>query len=166
MGVPLDVVIAPATSPADMAAAAELMRAYAASLGVDLAFQDFSAELATLPGKYAPPRGALLIARDAGGEPVGCVALRPLGDDGGCEMKRLYVAPEGRGVGLGRRLAQAIIAEARSLGCREMRLDTLPSMRGAIALYRSLGFVATAPYYDTPIAGTVFLRLDLGARRP
>jgi ribosomal protein S18 acetylase RimI-like enzyme len=161
MIMPREVVVASATSAADFVAVADLMRAYAASLGIDLGFQGFEEELASLPGKYAPPTGALLVAR-SGRKIVGCVGLRPLGDDGCCEMKRLYVAPEGRGLGLGRRLAEAIIAEARRLGYREMRLDTLPSMQGAIALYRTLGFADMEPYYATLIQGTVFLRLDLG----
>ncbi|MEZ5817173.1 MAG: GNAT family N-acetyltransferase [Hyphomicrobiaceae bacterium] len=155
--------IARARSPADVAAVAVLFRAYAASLDVDLAYQDFEAELASLPGMYAPPRGALLLARDEAGAPLGCVALRPLQSPGSCEMKRLYVAPEGRGVGLGRRLAEAIVEDARRLGYREMRLDSLPTMSSAIALYRRLGFVETAPYYATPVAGTVFMALDLAS---
>ena len=141
------------------------MRAYAASLGIDLGFQGFEDELASLPGKYAPPTGALLLARSAG-KALGCVALRQLDADGRCEMKRLYVTPGGRGLGLGRRLAEAVIAEAQHLGYREMCLDTLRSMQRAIALYRSLGFVETGAYYATPIAGTAFLRLDLGRRVP
>lgn len=145
-----------AAAPDDIAAIAGLFRAYAASLPVDLGYQDFEAELAALPGKYAAPAGALLIARDAAGAPLGCVALRPMAD-GCCEMKRLYVAPAGRGLGLGRALAEAICAEARRLGYREIRLDTLPTMTEAQGLYARLGFVPTAPYYDTPVAGTRFL---------
>lgn len=160
-----DVVIGPATSAADLAAVADLMRAYADWIDIDLGFQGFEAELASLPGKYAPPTGALLLARLADGAAVGCVALRSLSEAGCCEMKRLYVLPEGRGLGLGRRLAEAIVAEARRIGYREMRLDTLPSMQGALAIYGSLGFVETGPYYETPVAETVFLRLDIGARQ-
>lgn len=145
-----------AAGPDDLAAIAGLFRAYAASLPVDLGYQDFEAELAALPGKYAPPAGALLIARDGAGAPLGCVALRPMAD-GCCEMKRLYVAPAGRGLGLGRALAEAICAEARRRGYREIRLDTLPTMTEAQGLYARLGFVPTAPYYDTPVAGTRFL---------
>ncbi len=142
---------------------AELFRAYAASLDVDLAYQDFAAELAGLPGKYAPPRGVLLLARDAARRPAGCVALRPMGADGVCEMKRLYVAPSARGSGLGRALVDAAIDAATRLRYREMRLDTLPSMGTAQALYEAVGFVPAAPYYDTPIAGTLFLSLRLPA---
>lgn len=155
-----EILIAPARDAGAVEAAAGLFRAYAAALPVDLAYQNFADELAGLPGAYAPPRGALLLARRADGTALGCVALKPL-SAGACEMKRLYVAPEGRGSGLGRRLVEAIIADGRRLGYREIRLDTLPSMRGAFALYRSLGFAPTAPYYETPIAGTLFLTRSL-----
>jgi ribosomal protein S18 acetylase RimI-like enzyme len=128
---------------------------------IDLGYQGFGGELASLPGKYAPPAGALLIARDASGAALGCVAMRPPDDEGVCEMKRLYVAPEGRGLGLGNALARAIIEAARAAGYREMRLDALASMHAAQALYRALGFSEIAPYYDTPIAGTVFMALKL-----
>lgn len=155
--------IAPACAPADLAAVAELFRAYAASLPVDLGYQDFDLELAALPGKYAPPAGVLLLARDGAGAPLGCVALRPLAADGACEMKRLYVDPAARGSGLGRRLARRIVEAARGLGYRELRLDTLPSMSAALTLYVELGFVETAPYYAPTPDGTVFLALDLDA---
>jgi GNAT superfamily N-acetyltransferase len=134
-----------------------LFDAYAASLGIDLSFQDFAAEMATMPGKYAPPAGELLLARDAHGEAIGCVGLRPLPTDGCCEMKRLYVSPHGRGLGLGKALVEAIIGEARRIGYREIRLDTLPTMSEAVAVYRRAGFVPIEPYYDTPIVGTTFL---------
>ncbi|MBV9788085.1 MAG: GNAT family N-acetyltransferase [Chloroflexi bacterium] len=153
--------IYPARSSSDRAAVARLFEAYAASLGIDLSFQDFAAELAALPGKYAPPTGELLLARDEHAAPLGCVGLRPLEPDGCCEMKRLYVAPLGRGLGLGRALVAAIIAEAVRIGYREMRLDTLPSMTEAIALYHKAGFVPIDPYYHTPIAGTLFLARSL-----
>ena len=150
----------------DIAAVADLFRAYAASLEIELSYQDFDTELATLPGKYAPPEGELFLVRDpVAGKAIGCAALRPLAEDGVCEMKRLYVAPDGRGQGLGRRLAEAVIAAARRAGYREMRLDTLPSMIPAYTLYRQCGFEAMEAYYDTPIAGTVFMRRRLeGAR--
>lgn len=157
--------IAPARTAADLADVADLFRAYAAALPVDLAYQDFAAELATLPGRYAPPGGALLLARATDGPALGCVALRALGG-GACEMKRLYVAPRGRGLGLGRRLAEAAIAAAEAAGHREMRLDTLPSMAAAQGLYRALGFEPVAPYYATPVAGTLFLARPLGGGRP
>lgn len=146
----------------DLAAVAALFRAYAASLDVDLAYQGFEAELAGLPGKYTPPEGALLLARLPNSTPVGCVALRSMDLAGSAEMKRLYVAPDARGTGLGRRLVEAVVQEAHRLGYREIRLDTLPSMDDAQALYRRFGFEETPPYYDTPVAGTVFLRLMLG----
>lgn len=127
---------------ADRAAIVALLREYEAGLGVSLCFQDFEAEIARLPGDYAPPKGNMLLARDAGdGTLVGCVALRPVaGAPGPCEMKRLYVRPVARGSGLGRQLASAALAEARSLGYRRICLDTLPAMREAQTLYRSLGF--------------------------
>lgn len=112
-----------------------------------------------MPGAYAPPGGALLLAR--GPDPLGCVALRPLPEAGRCEMKRLYVAPRARGLGLGGALLAAIIGEARRIGYREIRLDTLPTMIAAQAMYRAAGFIATEAYYATPVAGTVFLRLVL-----
>jgi ribosomal protein S18 acetylase RimI-like enzyme len=148
----------PIHTPADFADVVRLFHAYAASLPVDLSYQDFAGEVAALPGSYAPPRGRILIARDARGTAVGCVALRPIAPDGTCEMKRLYVAPEARGQGLGARLVEAIVGEAEAIGYREMRLDTLPTMTGAIALYRRMGFAPMAPYYDTPIVGTLFMR--------
>jgi len=152
--------IAPA-GPGDIAAARALFEAYAASLPIDLDYQDFAGELTGLPGKYAPPRGALLLARDGLGEGVGCAALRPLAEPEYCEMKRLYVRPALRGTGLGRRLAQAIIGQAREIGYRAMRLDTLASMEGARSLYRSLGFVSVDAYYAPTPAGTVFMELSL-----
>ena len=150
-----------ASYPTDLPTIIQLFRAYAASLPIDLGYQNFDGELASLPGKYAPPTGALLIARDANGEPLGCVAMRPLDEPGVGEMKRLYVAPAGRGRGLGRALAQAIIEAARAAGYREMRLDTLASMTQAQALYRALGFSEIGAYYDTPIENTVFMSLTL-----
>lgn len=147
--------IAPAAA-ADLPEVAGLFRAYAASLPIDLGYQDFEAELAGLPGKYAPPKGALLIARAPDGASLGCVALRSLPEAGVCEMKRLYVAPAARGAGLGRALAEAITAEAARLAYAEIRLDTLPTMASAIGLYEALGFRPIGAYYDTPIPETVF----------
>jgi ribosomal protein S18 acetylase RimI-like enzyme len=150
-----------ARSTADLAAITRLFEAYAASIGVDLAYQDFATELATLPGKYAPPAGTLLLARNAAGEPLGCIALRPIAPAGCCEMKRLYVVPAARGLRLGRALVDAVIREAERIGYAEMRLDTLPTMTEAIALYRAAGFAPIAPYYDTPIVGTLFFARPL-----
>jgi ribosomal protein S18 acetylase RimI-like enzyme len=153
----MTVTISAVRTAGEVAAVASLFRAYAESLPVDLAYQDFATELAGLPGKYAAPGGALLMARNATGDPLGCVALRPMDAPGRCEMKRLYVAPAGRGLGLGRALMEAICAEARRLGYREICLDTLPSMSEAIALYSRSGFTRIEPYYDTPVTGTLFL---------
>lgn len=150
--------IAPATSEDQIATARRLFREYEASLGIELTFQGFAQEVAGLPGAYAPPGGRLLLA--TGAEPAGCVALRPLGG-GICEMKRLYVRPTARGARLGRRLAETVIREARAIGYARMRLDTLPSMKEAFALYQTLGFREIAPYYATPIVGTRFMELSL-----
>ena len=149
--------IRPVRNAEDLSATVGLFRAYAASLGIDLTYQDFEAELAGMPGKYAPPQGELLLARGAGDAPIGCVALRAVAPDGCCEMKRLYVSPEARGSGLGRVLVEAVIEAAKGNGYRELRLDTLPDMIEAQALYERLGFARIAPYYDTPIVGTVFM---------
>jgi ribosomal protein S18 acetylase RimI-like enzyme len=133
----------------------ELFREYVAGVGIDLAFQGFEDEVATLPGRYAPPSGRLLLAVAESG-PAGCVALRDLGD-GVCEMKRLYVRPAFRGGGAGRMLAEAVIAEGRAAGYREIRLDTLPSMGRAIALYEALGFCPVEPYTVNLVPGARFL---------
>lgn len=150
--------IAPVRTPSDLAATIELFRAYADSLPIDLGYQDFEGEMAAMPGKYAPPRGELLLARASDGTATGCVGLRPIAPDDVCEMKRLYVAPAGRGARLGERLVADVIAVAERAGYREMRLDTLPTMSAAISLYRKFGFEEIAAYYDTPIAGTIFMR--------
>jgi GNAT superfamily N-acetyltransferase len=136
-----------------------LFEEYQAALGVDLGFQDFENELATLPGQYAAPTGRLLLA-SADGLVAGCVALRPLSGDA-CEMKRLFVRPAFRASGVGRMLAERVIAEARSIGYRRMCLDTLPSMGRAQQLYDALGFREVAPYRYNPVDGTKYLSLDL-----
>ena len=137
-----------------------LFRAYADWLAVDLCFQDFERELADLPGCYAPPAGRLLIAR-VGGEVAGCVGLRPL-EPSVCEMKRLWVEPGFAGRGIGRALAEAVVAAARTIGYERMRLDTLPDrMPAAQHLYASLGFREIPPYYDNPLPGVVMLEREL-----
>ena len=136
-----------------------MMREYIEWIALDLAFQEIDAELDGLPGDYAPPRGVLLVA--AGGDRyAGMIALRPF-DTRICEMKRLFIRPEARGLGLARRLIDALLAEARRLGYAEIRLDTLPMMGAAQALYEAMGFVDMPAYYDTPIAGTRFMRKAL-----
>jgi len=132
---------------------------YAASLGFDLGFQDFERELACLPGDYAPPEGGLFLAL-CGQESAGCAALHQL-SAGICEMKRLYVRPTYRGLHIGRTLAEAVVHEARQIGYARMRLDTVPGMRRAQELYRSLGFQEIEAYRYNPIPGTRYLELVL-----
>lgn len=139
--------------------ARELFGEYASGLGVDLCFQNFDAELNTLPGEYGGEHGRLLLAFE-GDEPLGCVALRRI-DSGICEMKRLYVRPQGRGQRVGLALIERVLAEARQIGYKRLRLDTLPSMQRAIALYRSLGFVEIHAYRHNPVPGSLFLELEL-----
>jgi putative acetyltransferase len=148
-----------ADGSADFAAARALFEEYQQSLGFSLCFQNFDAELAGLPGAYAPPEGRLLLAF-SGDEPAGCIALRKIGEEI-CEMKRLWVRPAFRGTGLGRRLAESVMAEAGAIGYRRIRLDTLPSMAAAQALYLSLGFADIPPYNDHPIEGTRFMEATL-----
>lgn len=150
-------------TPALIESAREIFRDYAASLAIDLGFQDFDAELATLPGVYAPPHGTLLLAL-VDGEVAGCGALRPLpeaDDPNACEMKRLFVRRPFRRFGLGRRLAEALIEAGRQSGYSSMLLDTLDDMEAARELYASLGFVEVPPYYFNPVPGSHYLRVDL-----
>ena len=145
--------------PAEVAQARELFIEYAAESKLDLCFQGFEEELASLPGKYAPPRGSLLLARE--GEWIaGCGALRELEEDV-CEMKRLFVRPAFRGRGAGKLLAQELVEEARRIGYAAMRLDTLAPMRAALTLYDALGFRRIPAYYANPLPEVVYLELKL-----
>ncbi|HEV2400743.1 MAG TPA: GNAT family N-acetyltransferase [Candidatus Sulfotelmatobacter sp.] len=149
-----------AQTPAQIGHARELFLEYAQSLGFSLCFQNFDRELANLPGDYAPPEGRLLLA-EYDGQLAGCVALHKL-DDGICEMKRLYLRPQFRGKGLGGILAHRIISDARLVGYKRMRLDTVePVMKDAVAMYRRLGFREIAPYCENPIAGALYMELLL-----
>lgn len=150
-----------ATTSEEFETARRLFREYQQGLGIDLCFQSFDRELEALPEMYGHPRGALFLAtRSTDGETAGCAGLRQL-EPAVCEMKRLYVRPSSRGHGLGRQLADALLADARKLGYARMRLDTLATMSEARALYRSLGFTEIPPYNDHPIEGTSFLELRL-----
>lgn len=151
-----------ASFPDDTETLRQLFREYADWLAVDLGFQGFEAELATLPGKYAPPTGAALLAERADNFILGCVAMRPL-DRQTCEMKRLYLRGEARGAGLGRKLATQVIQLARQAGYDRMVLDTLDHMQDALRLYARLGFQPIAAYYPNPVPGAVYLGLDLKA---
>ena len=170
--------IKPASTPQDLVHTKELFTAYANSLPISLTFQNFTAELASLPGLYAPPTGAIFLAfltpqsstslipsNQENSTPIGVIALRPLPNSSPrfkiCEMKRLYLSPASRGLGIAKNLVSEVIKEAKRLGYEEMRLDTLSSMVGARALYKSVGFVEVEKYYDTPIEGTMFLSLNL-----
>ena len=155
--------LTPAT-PALLQATREIFVEYAQSLGIDLCFQQFDNELAQLPGDYAPPQGALLLAL-VDGQVAGCGALRPLTDvdyANACEMKRLYVRPAYRKFGLGRLLAQALFDRGLQAGYSAMLLDTLDEMEAARGLYASLGFEEIPPYYFNPIAGAHYLKANLG----
>jgi ribosomal protein S18 acetylase RimI-like enzyme len=150
-------------SASELAATATIFKEYGDSLGIDLSFQGFEQELATLPGLYAAPRGTLLLAW-VEGELAGCCALRPIDDvdvANAAEMKRLYVRPAFRRFGLGRLLAEAVLDAARQMGYSSVLLDTLDDMEAARALYEELGFVEVPPYYHNPIAGSHYLRVDL-----
>ncbi len=151
------------TTPEPLAATRLIFQEYAQQLGVDLCFQDFESELASLPGDYAAPKGCLLLAM-ADGLIAGCCAMRPLDTvdyPNACEMKRLYVRAGFRRSGLGRQLAEAVLDAARVAGYRSVLLDTLSDMEAARALYEDLGFHSIPPYYHNPIAGAHYLRADL-----
>lgn len=159
---PLIQLVSPRTAK-DLDALRGIFREYAEGLGVDLCFQSFDQELASLPGDYAPPRGALLTAM-VDGALAGCCALRPLDSSdypNAAEMKRLYVRPAFRGLGLGRQLAEATLDAARQAGYTSVLLDTLDDMEAARALYEDLGFEAIPPYYHNPIRGAHYLKADL-----
>lgn len=165
-----DVEIVKARSERDLNDIIALFTAYTSWLNIDLTFQDFASEFANLPGKYALPTGELLLARRrSSGEPLGCIALRalqlPTSTDGHriCELKRLYVVPGARGTGAGKALVTNALGIARKIGYAEARLDTLPHMQSAIKLYEMFGFVECERYYETPLAGTRFMLVDLRA---
>jgi putative acetyltransferase len=157
--------ITEATTPADLEIVRSLFREYEAAIGVDLCFQGFEEELRTLPGKYAPPKGGLFIARIAG-VAAGCVALRPLDLPGVAELKRLYVRSSARGSGLGLALTQTALTRAREGGYAHVRLDTLPSMQKAQKLYRELGFREIEPYTFNPVPGVTYMQLELTEASP
>lgn len=148
--------IIPATTPSHIQTIRDLFREYEQFLQVDLCFQRFEEELATLPGRYAPPDGAVLLAF-ASGQTAGCVAMRPLAE-GVCEMKRLYVRPAYLGQGIGKKLALTVIERARAAGYARMRLDTLKKLAPAISLYTNLGFQKCPPYYENPLPGVVYMQ--------
>ncbi|NMM76010.1 GNAT family N-acetyltransferase [Acidovorax sp. SRB_24] len=157
------VTLMPPTDPEELDAVRTLFREYADSLGVDLGFQNFDAELGALPGEYAPPRGQLLLAR-VDGAVAGCCALRPLDNadyPNASEMKRLYVRKAFRGFGLGRQLAEAMLDAARQAGYACVLLDTLDDMESARALYTDLGFEDIPPYYHNPLPGSHYLKVDI-----
>jgi len=170
-------IISPTEFPRDREVVARLFTAYAKSLEIDLAFQNFELELCSLPGKYSTENGgALYLARISSSplttastseeasttsEVIGCAALRAFNASHICELKRLYIAPRSRGLGAGRKLLECVIARAKDLGYKEMLLDTLPSMVEARKMYEKYGFEECEKYYDSPIEGTKFMRLKL-----
>lgn len=139
--------------------ARSLILEYANSVGIDLCFQNFDQEIASLPGDYSPPNGALFIVSNRD-RPLGCVALRKISNET-CEMKRLYVKPDYRGRGIGRLLATSVIERARKIGYRTIRLDTLPSMKEAISMYFKMGFKTIEAYRPNPVSGILYLELEL-----
>ena len=157
--------VTPARGGGDLDLIRALFHDYAAALDVDLASQGFAAELATLPGTYAPPRGVLLLARDDGGGVLGCVGVRPFERPGACEIKRLYVRPNARRKGAGFALAAAAVAFAEAQAYREVLLDTLPQMTAAIGVYRALGFAPIPPYWNNVLPGILYFGRQIGPRR-
>ena len=156
-----NICIVSAAFPGDAGLVWKLFSEYVQTLGVDLAFQGFDTELAQLPGKYAPPSGDVLLARNDAGDALACVALRATAVRDTGEIKRLYVCPSARGQGLGRRMAEAIIGRARELGYANVVLDTLVGMEAARRLYAELGFRLIPPYYENPLPGTSYMALEL-----
>lgn len=148
--------IQPAETAPDLEQVRILIREYVAGLGLDLSFQGFHAEMAHLPGRYAPPGGTLLLARDPSGHPVGCAGVRPLNPPATCEMKRLYVRPGARATGLGRTLVHHALAFAAQAGYARILLDTMPGMTAAQTLYRAMGFTETTPYQPATVPGMLF----------
>jgi putative acetyltransferase len=148
-----------ATTPSHIQSIRDLFREYETFLQVDLCFQRFEEELAGLPGRYAPPRGTLLLATGSA-HATGCVAMRPIDEDV-CEMKRLYVRPTYLGRGLGKKLVLNVIERARIAGYATMRLDTLEKLRPALCLYKGLGFQKRGPYYENPLQGVVYMQRAL-----
>ena len=158
---PSPIRIAAAEGPGDIETVRRMFLEYQESIGVHLCFQDFDRELETLPGRYAPPGGCLLLAWD-GDDLAGIVGMWPLGSDGASEMKRLYVRPPWRGIGLGRRLAEAAVEAALKAGHRSICLDTLEFMTEARSLYRDMGFTEIPAYYDNPLESVVYMERSLG----
>jgi ribosomal protein S18 acetylase RimI-like enzyme len=159
-----DLTVRRAESGGDLEKIRTLFLEYAASLDVDLAFQGFEEELATLPGRYAWPKGALFLAFGADGQAMGCVGVRPFDRPAACEMKRLYVRPAGRGQGAGRALAAEAVRFASTAGYGEMLLDSLPGMEAAVGIYRSLGFEPIPPYWNNTVPGMLYFGRPLSAQ--
>ena len=155
-----DTIILPASSPEEMTTVRELFTEYQQWLNFSLCFQGFDRELATLPGKYSRPRGRLYLAQFER-KIAGCIALRPMDENGVCEMKRLFVREEFRGKGIGKMLTERIIADAREIGYHVMRLDTLQRMETARTLYANLGFTVIPAYYNNPMDEVVYMELQL-----
>ncbi|MDR3215923.1 MAG: GNAT family N-acetyltransferase [Clostridiaceae bacterium] len=153
------IIIRQVFSGADIAEVRRLLADYNAELGCDLSFQSFQSETENLSAAYAPPAGRLFVA-EYGDEIAGCAALRPFGN-GKCEMKRMYIAPHLRGKGIGKLLAQEIISAAKEIGYKAILLDTIPQLKAAVSMYKSMGFQEISPYRENPLTGARFFRLDL-----